>query len=94
MLAAVERRARSIVFSIVAIVVYYAAVVLGVGEDRTGAGIWLMVYALVVLFVRRARTTAALATVTAVAVLAFPLVWTAALLNPVVAEWWAALLGG
>jgi len=93
-LAAVERRARSIVFSIVAILVYGIAIVLGVGEDVTGAGIWLMAYSLVALFVRRARTTSALVTVTLVAALAIPIVWAAALFNPAVHAWWVALLGG
>lgn len=93
-LAAVERRARSIVFSIVAIVIYYIAIVLGIGEDATGAGIWLMVYSLVALFVRRARGAVALVTITVVAVLAIPIEWVAALLNPTVHAWWVALLGG
>lgn len=93
-LAVVERRTRSIVFSIVAILIYGIAIVLGIGEDATGAGIWLIVYSLVALFVRRAKNPAALGTVSVVAALAIPIVWAAALLNPTVHQWWTALLGG
>lgn len=61
------------------------------GEDPTDGGIWLMLLTLVVMFVRPAPDALSRVMTTVVAAAAIPLVWAAALSNPIVAEWLAAL---
>lgn len=91
-LALAENRARSIVFSVVAIAVYSLALVAGVGADESGGAIWLMVYSLVILFVRRAETLAATVAAYVLSIGGIAIVWAAAALSPTIQAWAQVML--